>query len=131
MDYGPMLATTIEFGNGGKNIAQKAIAIRLDGGPGGVVRGSRWMVFEHDTLRMAAAWSGKFLDWNGIQFNGRHGVHMRANGDRACNLIQPALAGPTRRLAHLKTTKEWKEGIKRKYGPLPAAWGKFRGTPPL
>ena len=60
MDYGPMLTTTIEFGNGGKNIAQKAIAIRLDEGPGGIARGSRWMVFEHDTLRMAAAWSGNF-----------------------------------------------------------------------
>ena len=81
MDYGPMLTTTIEFGNDGANIAQKAIAIRLDDGPGGISRGDAWMVFEHDTLRMAAAWSGRFVDWNGIQFNGRHGVHLHANGN--------------------------------------------------
>ena len=126
MDYGPMLATTIEFGNGGKNIAQKAIAIRLDEGPGGVVRGSRWMVFEHDTLRMAAAWSGKFLDWNGIQFNGRHGVHLRANGDlHAINSTGPGWANPATRSFEDNQRVEGRD--KRKYGPLPATWGKFRG----
>ncbi len=54
MDYGPMLITTIQFGKGADNIAQKAIAIRVDDGPGGIARGSAWMAFEHDTLRMAA-----------------------------------------------------------------------------
>ena len=126
MDYGPMLATTIEFGDGSKNIAQKAIAIRVDEGPGGVVRGSRWMAFEHDTLRMAAAWSGKFLDWNGIQFNGRHGVHLRANGDlHAINSTGPGWANPATRSFEDNQRVEGRD--KRKYGPLPAGWGKFRG----
>ena len=126
MDYGPMLTTTIEFGNGGKNIAQKAIAIRLNEGPGGVARGSRWVVFEHDTLRMAAAWSGSFLDWNGIQFNGRHGVHLRANGNiHATNSTGPGWANPADRSFDDNQRVQGRDN--RKYGPLPAEWGKFRG----
>ena len=126
MDYGPMLTTTIEFGNGGKNIAQKAIAIRLNEGPGGVARGSRWIVFEHDTLRMAAAWSGNFLDWNGIQFNGKHGIHLRANGNvHATNSTGPGWAKPDEGSFEDNQRVEGRDN--RKYGPLPADWGKFRG----
>ena len=40
------------------------------------------MVYDHDTLRLAAAWTGQgFIDWNGINFNGRHQVHPRIVGD--------------------------------------------------
>lgn len=126
MDYGPMLTTTIEFGKGGNNIAQKAIAIRLDEGPGGIARGSKWMVFEHDTLRMAAAWSGEFLDWNGIQFNGRHGVHLRANGDlHATNSTGPGWANPATQSFEDDQRVQGRDN--RRYGPLPEEWGKFRG----
>jgi putative heme-binding domain-containing protein len=126
MDYGPMLTTTIEFGDDGSNIAQKAIAIRLDDGPGGVSRGKAWMVFEHDTLRMAAAWTENFVDWNGIQFNGRHGVHLRAAG-KICvsNPTGPGWANPS--------TGKFDDDARvvgrddRRYGPLPKSWGKFRG----
>ena len=37
----------------GANIAQKGIAVRLDAGNGGVSQGKVWVVFEHDTLRLA------------------------------------------------------------------------------
>ena len=107
-----------------KDIAQKAIAIRLDEGPGGVARGSRWVVFEHDTLRMAAVWSGSFLDWNGIQFNGRHGVHLRANGNiHATNSTGPGWANPA---DHSFDDNQRVQGRdNRKYGPLPAEWENF------
>ena len=78
MDYGPTLTATIEIGTDGTNFAYKGVAVRLDAGPGGVARGSRWLVFDHDTLRVAGAWSGRgFIDWNGINFNGKHAVHPR------------------------------------------------------
>ncbi len=81
MDYGPSLMGTFEVGKDGKNIACKGIAVRLDSGPGGVSRGNRWVVYEHDTLRLAAAWSGKnFIDWHGINFNGQHQVHPHLTG---------------------------------------------------
>ncbi|MGI9474387.1 MAG: DUF6797 domain-containing protein [Rubripirellula sp.] len=126
MDYGPMLTTTIEFGSDGTNIAQKAIAIRLDAGPGGVARGSAWMAFEHDTLRMAAAWTRSFVDWNGIQFNGRHGVHLHANGDlHAANRTAPGWANPTTQSFEDTQRVVGRDG--RSYGPLPSTWGKFHG----
>ena len=35
------------------NIAYKGVAIRLDKGYGGVSKGKAWLVFEHDTMRIA------------------------------------------------------------------------------
>jgi hypothetical protein len=57
MDYGPSLTHSWEIPGDSLNIAQKGIAIRLDSGAGGVSRGRHWMIFDTDTLRMAAAWS--------------------------------------------------------------------------
>jgi putative heme-binding domain-containing protein len=126
MDYGPMLTTTIEFGEDAANIAQKAIAIQVDDRPGGIARGNAWVAFEHDTLRVAGAWTGQFVDWNGIQFNGRHGVHLRANGQiLLSNPTGPGWANPQ--------TGSFEDGERvvgrddRRYGPLPSNWGKFRG----
>ena len=65
MNYGPYLSASIEVGP--ENIAYKGIAIRLDDGPGGISKGNDFVIFETDTLRMAAAWSGdKFIDWRCI-----------------------------------------------------------------
>jgi hypothetical protein len=125
MDYGPMLMTTIQFGDN-DNIAQKAIAVRVDDGPGGVARGSAWVAFEHDTLRMAAAWTGDFIDWNGIQFNGRHGVHPSAAGPIiAANPTGPGWARPADGSFVDDQRIVGRDG--RRYGPLPEDWGKFRG----
>ena len=86
MDYGPNLIATYEIGGDGKakvdaNFAYKGIAIRLDAGPGGVSRGNAWMMFDHDTMRVASAWSGPgFMNWRGINFDGSHGTHPRIVG---------------------------------------------------
>ena len=125
MDYGPMLVTSIEFKNE-SNIAQKAIAVRLDDGPGGISRGDTWMAFEHDTLRMAAAWSGDFVDWNGIQFNGRHRVHLRCSGKiHATNPNSPGWANPATGSFEDDARVLGRDG--RRYGPLPREWGRFLG----
>ncbi|HMO36087.1 MAG TPA: c-type cytochrome, partial [Gemmatales bacterium] len=127
MDYGPSLMNTYEVGQPGTNIAYKGIAVRLDAGPGGVSRGQRWALFDHDTLRYAAAWSGTgFIDWKGIHFNGQHQVHPKLTG--AIDLAMPAGPG----WAHPETGRfddprmTGRDG--RPYGPLPRAWAQFRGT---
>ena len=96
MDYGPSLMNTYEVGGPGPNFAYKGIAIRLDPGPGGVSRGTRWAAFDHDTLRLAAAWGGRgFIDWKGIHFNGQHQVHPRLVGEVAvANPPGPGWADP-------------------------------------
>ena len=96
MDYGPTLTATYEVGDDGSNFAYKGIAVRLDAGPGGVSRGRHWTVFDHDTMRLAASWSGDgFIDWNGINFNGRHEIHPRVVGlVELANPIGPGWANP-------------------------------------
>jgi hypothetical protein len=94
MDYGPSLAHTMEVPGPLRNIAQKGLAIRLDTGAGGAARGRHWMLYDLDTLRMAAAWSSmetgnserNLLDWrrNSIQRRTRHSSQYQ----RASNSIR-------------------------------------------
>ena len=80
-DYGPFLAASIEVGGDGTNVARKGLEVRLDPGPGGIGRGHAWILYELDTLRAAAIWTGDdFLDWRGINFDGSHGTHPRVAG---------------------------------------------------
>lgn len=126
MDYGPHLMASYEVGQDGSNFAYKGIAIRLDAGSGGVSRGSHWMMFDHDTMRWAAAWSGSdFIDYQSILFNGRHGVHPRIRGRvHMANPSGPGWADPE--------TGDFRERRlqgrdDRYYGPLPRDWAHYRG----
>ncbi len=131
MNYGPFLTATYEVGSDGSNFAQKGVAVRLDSGPGGVSRGAHWQVFDHDTLRMAAAWSAQpqqtsnFIDWHGINFDGRHNSHPRLSGEvQIFNPTGPAWANPD--------TSSFDDPRvigrdNRHYGPLPRDWGLYRG----
>ncbi|MEZ6116883.1 MAG: DUF6797 domain-containing protein [Pirellulaceae bacterium] len=126
MDYGPSLINTYEVGDDGSNFAHKGIAVRVDEGPGGVSQGRYWMVFDHDTMRMAAAWSGEgFIDWRGIHFDGRHGIHPRLVGTVAFeNKTGPGWARPG-------TTDFADDRVvgrdNRMYGPLPREWAQYQG----
>ena len=166
-----------------ENFAHKGIAVRLDPGPGGVSRGRHWMTFDHDTLRVAAAWSRSeeqpekkgeekpltptlspqsrgegtakgeekksrkppekdalsasprpsvspslqpaFIDWHGINFDGRHNIHPRVSGDVAfANPTGPGWADPeTGSFDDPRVLG--RDG--HRYGPLPRAWGRYRG----
>lgn len=127
MDYGPSLSNTYEVGGPGPNIGYKGIAVRLDAGAGGVSRGQSWALFDHDTLRFAAAWTGTgFIDWKGIHFNGQHQVHPKLIGERHLeNPVGPGWADPA--------TGSFKDPRflgrdQRPYGPLPRQWARFLGT---
>lgn len=124
MDFGPMLNWTYQVAPG--NIAYKAIAVRLDEGSGGVSKGRAWLLYDHDTMRVAAAWSGKeFIDWRGIALDQSHGTHASIEGDIAfVNPVGPGWAHPE--------TGSWEDPRLRgrdgkPYGPLPRDWAQFRG----
>ncbi|MFN0055767.1 MAG: DUF6797 domain-containing protein [Planctomycetales bacterium] len=132
MDYGPSLVHTYEVPGLEHNLAYKGIAVRLDPGAGGVSRGRHWMLFDTDTLRAAAAWNGSgssddnFIDWQGIQFNGAHGVHPRVVGQTAfANSTGPGWANPASGDFQDDQRVPGRDG--KRYGPLPRAWGKFQG----
>jgi mono/diheme cytochrome c family protein len=118
MDLGPALFWTYQVAPG--NIAQKGIAVRLDDGPGGVSKGRAWMVYDHDTMRVAAASSGSFVDWKGIAFDGSHGTHTGLSGEK--HFVNPV--GPGWSTGGFEDTRQAaKDG--KKYGPHPGL--KFEG----
>jgi hypothetical protein len=127
MDYGPSLMNTYEVGGPGPNIAYKGIALRLDAGAGGVSRGKSWALFDHDTLRFAAAWTGDgFIDWKGIHFNGQHQVHPKLIGERHVeNPVGPGWADPASGSFH---DPRFLGRDQRPYGPLPRPWARFKGV---
>ena len=122
MDFGPALFQTYQVAP--DNIAQKGIAIRLDDGPGGVSKGRAWMIYDHDTMRVAAAATGGFVDWKGISFDGSHGTHPSLTGDRHfVNPPGPGWASPD---------GKWDDNRmvgrdQRHYGPLPRSWAHYEG----
>lgn len=126
-DYGPRLINTYEIGRGARNIAQKGIAIQLDQTPGGIAQGSAWAVFDHDTMRLAGVWtSGGFIDWQGIHFDGRHGIHPHAVGDvLLSNPTGPGWAEPQTGSLSDAQRVEGRDG--RRYGPLPRQWAQYKG----
>ncbi len=112
MDLGPVLFWTYEVAP--ENIAQKGIAIRLDDGPGGVSKGRAWMIYDHDTMRMAAATTGDFINWRGIAFDGSHGSHAGLTGVR--HFVNPV--GPGWTVGSFEDTRTpARDG--KKYGPHP------------
>ena len=144
MDYGDLLIGTFEIATSERrvaklpagtlpdyiapdaNLAYKAIAIRLDAGEGGVARGRSWAAFEHDTLRLAGAWTGDaFIDWHGINFDGRHVVRPNTMGNVIAETADvPGWANPaTGDFVDLRI-----QGLDgRRYGPLPRQWAQYRG----
>jgi putative heme-binding domain-containing protein len=144
MDYGPAMHGTFEVGGPGlrrdgvtagptltgsvpiPNVAMKGIAVRLDPGAGGVSRGRRHVLFDHELGRVAAVWSGeRFLDWHGIHFDGRHGDHPHLVGDLAfANPVGPGWADPDTG-SFADPRPKARDG--RPYGPLPRRWHRHLG----
>ena len=133
MNYGPSMINTFEVGSDARNFAYKGIAVRLDQGPGGVSKGNHWAIFDHDTLRLAAAWSrppqskaSGFISWQGIHFDGRHNAHPRIVGDLQFeNPTGPGWANPATGSFDDDQRVVGRDG--RNYGPLPRNWAKYRG----
>jgi hypothetical protein len=127
MDYGPNLIGTYEIGKDGSNFAYKGNAVRLDAGPGGVSHGKAWSIFDSDTFRLAAAWTGnRFIDYHSIAFDGQHAVHPRIQGTvHFANSTGPGWARPgTDSFEDVRLVG--RDG--RRYGPLPRDWARYRGT---
>lgn len=124
MDYGNALHWTYEIAR--NNIVQKGIAIRLDEGEGGISRGRAFAVYDEDTMRLAALWTGQgFIDWKGVAFDGSHNSHAHIRGELVmATKNEPAWAVPG-------TCKWQDERIVgrdgKRYGPLPKSHVRYVG----
>ncbi|MDX2035553.1 MAG: DUF6797 domain-containing protein [Isosphaeraceae bacterium] len=127
MDYGNAVMTTIEVGGPKRNIAYKGLALRLDAGAGGVAAGRAFALYDRETMRVAAFWTGRgFIDWRGIQLDGRHGVHPRRVGRIEFETSEgPGWADPvTGRFDDPRPLSR----ERRPYGPMPRTWMRYLGT---
>ena len=125
MDYGSSFINTIEVSDDGSNIAQKGITVRLDDGPGGVESGKYWMMYEHDTMRLAGAWSGEFIDYEGIHFSGTHNRHPSVAGEvHFSNPTGPGWGSPSDG-SFVDKRLEGRDG--KRYGPLSRDWAQYKG----
>ena len=124
MDYGPTMAATYNIH---KYSVTKGIAVSLNSGPGGITKGSSWMVFDEDTLQPAAGWDGIFSDYAVISLAGNRtpdDQHQKVGTVRFTMPNQPAWANPeTGKFDDLRYVGP----DKKHYGPLPHAWGRFEG----
>lgn len=124
MNFGPALFWTYQVEP--ENIAYKGIAIRLDEGPGGVSKGNKWLLYDHDTMRVAAAWTGDgFVDWKGIAFDQSHGTHTSIAGDIA--YTNPVGAGWGRPGDGSFEEIRMRGRDNKPYGPLPRDWAHYKG----
>lgn len=125
MDFGQALFWTYQVAP--NNIVYKGQAIRLDDGAGGISKGRAWMLYDHDTMRVATAWTGdKFIDWKGIAFDGSHNSHASIVGNRAfINPPGPGWANPE--TGSFEDPRPLGRDNKP-YGPLPTEWARYRGT---
>jgi len=108
------------------NFAYKGIAVRVDTGNGGVAAGKAWMIFDHDLMRVAGAWTGKgFIDWQGILLNGQHNISPRTIGDLHFSTpVEPSWANP---LNGSFTDNRFQAVDKRRFGPLARTWTQYKG----
>ncbi len=71
MDYGPTLGCSMQIG---KQYVLRALIVRLD------AEHQTYCCYDQETMRLAAAWSGGFLDWKGVIFNGEHHAQPKPAG---------------------------------------------------
>ncbi len=108
------------------NFAYKGIAVRLDKGNGGVSKGKAWMVFDHDLMRVAGAYTGDgFIDWNAILLNDKHETYPRTVGKLHFETpVGPGWANPnTGKFDDPRFVA--RDG--RAFGPLPKFWANYKG----
>jgi cytochrome c5 len=125
MDFGPALFWTLQVET--NNIAYKGIAVRLDEGAGGVSKGHAWMLYDHDTMRVAAGWRGeKFIDWKGIALDGTHTTHASIVGEKIfVNPVGPGWANPA---TGSFDDPRFLGRDGKPYGPLPREWAHYKGA---
>ncbi len=123
-DYGNHLFWTMQVENG--NIAQKGITVRVDPGSGGVVQGKAWMLYDHDTMRLAACWTGEnFVDWKGIAFDGSHNTHTSIAGDKVFVYPNKPMWADPESGGFEDVRIRGRDN--KPYGPLPREWVHFKG----
>jgi hypothetical protein len=116
--YGSWVGTAVNLGRDAKgdNVSYRGIVVRLN------ESGNACVVFDGDTMRMAAGWTKGGLKLDGLPFTGGHGRFPSHGGEKLfVTQAAPGWASPKGELA------DPREGKYSPLGPLPRDWAKFGG----
>jgi glucose/arabinose dehydrogenase len=117
-NMGPVVSTAVLVGNGNKksNIAYRGIVVPLD------VKGEQGIVFDADTMRIAAGWVKGGINFNGLPFSGGHGAFPSlGDGNVFTNRAAPGWANVDGSL------KDPRRGPVPALGHLPKSWAHYKG----
>ncbi len=130
MDYGRFLSATFNNAQGKSTFdqkgsaANKGIAIKLG------KEGNAAMVFDTDLLRMAGGWTGGYLKYTGVVFDGAHGPNPKPPAE-AQIVFETNPTGPGWSQGDdFKDPRPLPTGpgaAKIPFGPLPKTWAKYKG----
>ena len=116
MDYGPFLSLTLNQGAdqaGRDNATMKATVVKFGSG-----YSTACIAYDTELMRVCQAWSGGFIDFNGIAFNGNHGSQPKARG--TVHFTTKATPG-------WAINGKFSDPRPDKRGPLPHEWMTYKG----
>ncbi|MEK9983825.1 MAG: DUF6797 domain-containing protein, partial [Opitutae bacterium] len=115
--FGNFIGTAVRIGRDehGDNIAFRGNVIRLN------EDGSAGVVFDMDTMRMAAGWTTPAIKFEGLPFSGGHGAFPNLRS--ATTFTNKANPGWGKE----GSLKDPREGEYPRLGPLPRSWAKYKG----
>ncbi|MFT5131432.1 MAG: hypothetical protein ACI8W8_005068, partial [Rhodothermales bacterium] len=112
--FGPFIGAPVKIE--GENVAFRGIILRLN------ESGDASVVFDGDTMRMAAGWIDGGLKLHGLPFTGGHGAFPELTGEKLfITRAAPGWANNDGSLA------EPREGDYPPLGPLPKDWAHYKG----
>ena len=117
-NFGNFIGTAVQVRQDelGSNRAFRGTVIRLN------EEGTAGIVFDADTMRMAAGWTKPSIKFEGLPFSGGHGRFPTLSQDVLfTNKALPGWAGPEGKLS------DPREGDYPRLGPLPKEWAKYKG----
>jgi len=121
MEYGPLVSGTFHITN--DKLAAEDYKKPFDCVMKGlIVRLSKdkqaYLCYDEETLRVAGAWSGAFIDFNGTIYNGEHHAQPRNKAP---------LTFSTKHGPGWAKDGSFADPRKEPNGPLPAEWAKYKG----
>ena len=132
MDYGPFISATFVAPWPKGNLSHRGIAVRFEARlPGDqpsetkvgkkIVKtdpGQCGIIFDTELLRYASSWTGGFINYTGVVFNGDHGTNPSPRGTQLFG------TAATPGWAH---DGELKDPRPIPHGPLPRDWARYKG----
>jgi hypothetical protein len=129
MNYGPFLCATYASSTPPGNVTHRGVAIPFDlpeqpgeTAPKGGKAGKGGVIFDTELLRYSNVWTGGFIKFDGVAFNGGHGANP---GPLGTMLFSTKVGPGWARGGDLKDPRDKIKNIA--YGPLPRDWGRYKG----